>query len=61
MQHDDDGLLYDLSDGCVFKNHDFFKGNPSGLQIVAYYDEVKTCNPLGSSLNLAVFSSLLIT
>lgn len=44
-----DNLLHDLSDGYLFKEHSFFKGNPSSLQIVAYYDEVETCNPLGSS------------
>ena len=42
-------LLHDFSDGAVFKQHEFFKSNPCGLQIIAYYDEVETCNPLGSS------------
>ncbi len=42
-------LMYDLSDGTIFQQHPFFKNNPQGLQIVAYYDEVETCNPLGSS------------
>lgn len=27
----------------------FFKNNPHSLQVIAYYDEVETCNPLGSS------------
>lgn len=45
----DGNLMYDLSDGAMFKKHDFFKNNPSGIQIIAYYDEVETCNPLGSS------------
>ena len=45
----DSNLLYDISDGKVFKNHPFFKNHPKGLQIIAYYDEVETCNPLGSS------------
>lgn len=40
--------LHDLSDGEIYKNHEFFSNNPNGLQIVAYYDEVETCNPLGS-------------
>jgi hypothetical protein len=44
-----DNLLYDLADGSTYKKHPFFKNNPNGLQIVAYYDEVETCNPLGSS------------
>jgi hypothetical protein len=44
-----DNLLYDFNDGATFKKHPFFVNNPHGLQIVAYYDEVETCNPLGSS------------
>ena len=38
-----------MSNGYVFKKNPYFKANPSALQIVAYYDEVETCNPLGSS------------
>ena len=41
--------LSDISDGSFIKNHPFFLANPSALQIIAYYDEVETCNPLGSS------------
>lgn len=48
VQKDDD-LLHDFSDGALFKQHAFFKTHPQSLQIVAYYDEVETCNPLGSS------------
>lgn len=44
-----DNMFHDLADGEIFKQHAFFKSNPKGLQIVAYYDEVETCNPLGSS------------
>ena len=40
---------YLLCDLCIYKNHDFFKSNPHGLQVVAFYDEVETCNPLDSS------------
>lgn len=43
------GMLYDLSDGSILKHHQFFKNNSSGLQVIVYYDEVETCNPLGSS------------
>lgn len=42
-------LLRDISDGIVFKNHNLFIANPQGLQIIAFYDEVETCNPLGSA------------
>lgn len=41
--------LQDFSDGSVYKQHQFFQKESKGLQIVAYYDEVETCNPLGSS------------
>ena len=45
-----DNLMHDLSDGSIFKEHPFFSSNSThGLQIVSYYDEVETCNPLGSS------------
>lgn len=42
------GCLCDLSDGEIYKNHELFSNYTNCLQIVAYYDEVETCNPLGS-------------
>ena len=42
-------ILCDVADGSYFKSHPFFSSNPHGLQMIAYYDEVETCNPLGSS------------
>ena len=42
-------VLHDFSDGAILKQHVFFKSHPQSLQIIAYYDEVETCNPLGSS------------
>ena len=48
-QHEDsDQRLCDLSDGEIYKNHELFSNSTNSLQIVAYYDEVETCNPLGS-------------
>ena len=41
--------LNDISDGSYVSSHSFFLSNPSALQIIAYYDKVETCNPLGSS------------
>ena len=41
--------LCDISDGTYISTHPFFVANPNSLQIIAYYDEVETCNPLGSS------------
>ena len=41
--------LCDIADGNYFSSHQFFSLHPNGIQIIAYYDEVETCNPLGSS------------
>jgi hypothetical protein len=43
-----DGLIEDFCDGSVFKDHPFFMQYPHALQILAYYDELEVCNPLGS-------------
>lgn len=43
-----DGLIEDFCDGSVFKKHPLFMQDPHALQIVAYYDELELCNPLGS-------------
>lgn len=42
------GLIEDFCDGSVFSNHPLFSQDSSTLQIVAYYDELEICNPLGS-------------
>ena len=41
-------LIEDFCDGMVFKQHPLFSKDPHALQVVAYYDEVELCNPLGS-------------
>ena len=43
-----DGLLADYCDGSVYKSHLLFSRNTQGLQIIAYYDDVEVCIPLGS-------------
>ena len=43
-----DGLLYDYGDRSVYKSHALYSSNPLSLQIIAYYDDVEVCNPLGS-------------
>ena len=40
--------MYDCCDGQFYKEHPLFKADPSALQLVAYYDDVETSNPLGS-------------
>ena len=43
-----DGRIEDFCDGELFKSHALFSKDPKALQIIAYYDELEVCNPLGS-------------
>lgn len=43
-----DGKIEDFCDGSMFRQHPLFSNDPKALQIIAYYDEVEMCNPLGS-------------
>ncbi len=40
--------MEDFCDEELFKQHPLFSRDTSALQIIAYYDEVELCNPLGS-------------
>lgn len=42
-------FYYDFQDGSFTRTHPFLSTTPKSLQIVAYYDELEICNPLGSS------------
>ena len=47
----DDGRLADYCDGTVYKSHGLFSASDSEippLEIMAYYDDVEMCNPIGS-------------
>lgn len=46
-----DGLLQDYCDGDNFKTHPLFSIKPTALQIMFYYDDLETCNVLGSRVN----------
>ena len=43
-----DGLLRDFCDGTACRDH-VELCNPGTLQLIAYFDEIEICNPLGSS------------
>ena len=43
-----DEFIEDFCDGSMFKSHPLFKDEPLALQVIAYYDDVEVCNPLGS-------------
>ena len=42
--------MQDFCDGVHYASHPLFKKDSHALQIVAYYDELKICNPLGSQV-----------
>lgn len=43
-----DGRIEDFCDATRFSCHPLFSQDPNALQIVAHYDELEVCNPLGS-------------
>ena len=45
-----DGIIEDFCDGATFRNHPLFSQDQEALQILAYYDELEVCNPLGSHI-----------
>lgn len=44
----EDGVLYDICDGCMYRNDEYFKEHPDALVLILYHDELEVCNPLGS-------------
>ena len=43
-----DELIEDYCDGVLFKQHPLFSRDPHALQVIAYFDELEVCNPLGT-------------
>lgn len=43
-----DGIMTDFCDGQLFHNNPLFSADPLALQIIAYFDELELCNPLGA-------------
>ena len=41
-------IIADFCDASFYKTHPLYKKDPKALQIIAYFDEVEVCNPLGS-------------
>ena len=46
--HSNGQIIEDFCDGTLFKTHPLFSTDPLALQLIAYYDELELCNPLGS-------------
>lgn len=45
-----DSRLSDFCDGELFRAHPLFSTDFSALQIIAYFDELEVCNPLGTHI-----------
>ena len=43
-----DGVIENYCDGSRFKSHPLFSKEPNSIQIIAHYDELELCNPLGT-------------
>ena len=41
-------IMEDFCDGSAFKSHPIVSKDPLALQIIAYFDELVLCNPLGA-------------
>ncbi len=55
------GILQDFCDAESFQSHPLFSSDPFALQILAFYDELELCNPLGThvkkhKLGIVLFS-----
>ena len=46
-----DGLIRDYCDGTQFRSHPLFSVDGKALQLMLYYDDMETCNPLGSKVS----------
>ena len=42
-------IYYDICDGSLFRNDNYFKEHRTALSIILYHDELEVCNPLGSN------------
>ena len=52
--------MYDFCDGLVYKTHPLFSTEPAASQLIIYYDDVETVNPLGSHRGIHKLGKLMI-
>lgn len=43
-----EGTFYDICDGAIYKNDEFYANHKNALMLLLYHDELEVCNPLGS-------------
>ena len=42
------GILYDICDGAIYQEDEYFKEHPDALALILYHDELEVCNCVGS-------------
>ena len=52
--------MEDFCDGKMFKSHPLFPVHQKALQMFFYFDELETCNPLGSKTKIHKLGSMKI-
>lgn len=43
-----ENIFFDICDGSIFQNDQYFKEHPEAIGLILYHDEVEVCNPLDS-------------
>ena len=43
----DSGYMYDYCYDQFYKQHPLYMMETDALQLIAYYDDIETCNPIG--------------
>ncbi len=53
--------MRDMCDGSIFQLHPCFSSDNKTIQVLAYFDEIELCNPLGSSSKIHKVGCLFFT
>ena len=56
-----DGTFEDFCDGELFRSHPIFSQDSRALQVIAFYDELELCNPLGTHVKTHKLGIVLFT
>ena len=56
-----DGVIEDVCHGSVFQTHPLFSSDPSAVQIIAFFDKLELCNPLGTHVKKYKLAIVLFT
>jgi hypothetical protein len=49
------GVFYDIQDGKIYQDDEYFKQHENALSLVLYHDELEVCNPIGNNAGIDLF------